>query len=119
MTGYATVDDYVSAQPEALRVTAEKLVALIDTVLPGRGGLWHGHPVWSLGAAPGKNPVCLVKAYPSYVTFGIWRGREITDGSGRLDTTGGMPHVKVRTPEDIDADVFTRWLDQARALEER
>jgi hypothetical protein len=117
MTTQPTVDEYVAAQPEALRAIAEKLIPVIEGVLPGTGAMWHGHPVWSLGTAPGRNPVCLIKAYPSYLTFGVWQGRRITDGSGRLETKG-MPHVKLRTPEDIDEALFTEWLHQARALEQ-
>jgi len=79
--------------------------------------VWQGHPVWSLGSAPGKNPVCLLKAYNSYVTFGFWRGREITDPSGRMDTSSGMAHVKLRTTDDVDSELFTGWLKQARELE--
>jgi hypothetical protein len=117
MAKFTTVDEYLTAQPEPLRAIGEKLVPIIDAVLPGAGALWQGHPVWSLGAAPGKNPVCLLKAYTSYVTFGFWKGREIIDGSGRMDTTLGMAHVKLRTTADIDADLFTGWLTQARDLE--
>lgn len=114
-----TVDEYLSAQPEPLRAIGEALVPIIDAVLPGAGAMWQGHPVWSLGAAPGKNPVCLLKAYSSYVTFGVWRGREIVDRSGRIDTTGGMAHVKLRSLADIDAELFTDWLKQARDVERR
>jgi hypothetical protein len=34
-----------------------------------------------------------------------------------MDTTGGMAHVKLRTAADIDAELFTHWLTQARDLE--
>ncbi|GAA3605907.1 hypothetical protein GCM10022419_108390 [Nonomuraea rosea] len=117
MAKFTTVDEYLAAQPEPLRAIAEKLLPIIDAVLPGAGALWQGHPVWSLGAAPGKNPVCLIKAYTSYVTFGFWKGRELVDDSGRMDTTGGMAHIKIRTAADIDAELFTAWLMQARDLE--
>lgn len=113
----ATVEEYLAAQPEPMRAIGGVLVPMIDGVLPGAGALWQGHPVWSLGAAPGKRPVCLLKAYTSYVTFGFWRGREIADATGRMDTTSGMPHVKLRTVADIDAELFTGWLTQARDLE--
>jgi hypothetical protein len=116
MTKIATVDEYVTALPTDLRAAAGKLVEIIDEVLPGTGAMWHGHPVWSLGAAPGKDPVCLIKAYPAYVTFGIWPGRDLTDESRRLDTKGGMAHVKIRSLADVDADLFTRWLTEARTL---
>ena len=118
MAKFTTVDEYVAGQPETLRAIGAAMVPIIEAVLPGTGALWQGHPVWSLGEKPGKKPVCLIKAYASYVTFGLWRGREITDGSGRIDTTTGMAHVKLRTLEDIDAELFTGWLKQAREIEQ-
>lgn len=117
MAKFTTIDEYLAAQPEPLRTIGETLVPIIDAALPAAGALWQGHPVWSLGAAPGKNPVCLLKAYTSYVTFGFWKGREILDDSGRMDTTSGMAHVKLRTAADIDAELFTSWLTRARDLE--
>ena len=43
---------------------------LIDAAHPDcPGTIWHGHPIWSIGSDPGTNPVCLLKAYPSYITF--------------------------------------------------
>jgi hypothetical protein len=118
MAKYTTVEEYLAAQPEPLRAIGEQLRPIIDAVLPGAAALWQGHPVWSLGTAPGKNPVCLLKAYTSYVTFGFWKGREILDDSGRMDTTSGMAHLKLRTAADIDTDLFTNWLTQARDLEQ-
>lgn len=110
-----TVQEYVAALPEALREVGEKMVPIIEGVLPGRSAIWHAHPVWSLGDAPGKDPVCLLKGYSSYVTFGVWLGREIDDPSGRMDTSGGLAHVKLRGVDDIDAELFTDWLTQAVA----
>jgi len=114
----ATVPGYVATLPESQRPIAEKLLAIIESVLPGAGAIWHGHPVWSLGPAPGKTPVCLAKTYPSYVTFALWRGQEIDDPSGRLEPgSKAMAGIKLRVPDDIDADLFVGWLRQARALE--
>lgn len=118
MAKYATIEEYVAAQPAALQSICQALIPLVDAALPGTGALWQGHPVWSLGARPGQRPVCLVKAYASHVTVGFWRGREIADASGRMDTGSGMAHVKVRTLADVDPDLFADWLKQARDLEE-
>lgn len=117
MAKFTTVDEYLASLAEPLRGVGETMCSVIDTVLPEAGALWHGSPVWSLGSAPGKSPVCLLKAYPSYLTFGLWRGREVSDPSGRMDTAGGMAHVKLRTAADVDADLFSDWLSQARDLE--
>jgi hypothetical protein len=87
--------------------------------LPCTGAVWHGHATWSLGDAPGRSPVCLVKGYPSYLTFSFWKGQAIDDPSGRLEATGAqqMAGVKLRSVDDLDAELFTRWLRQAGALE--
>ncbi|OKI67918.1 DUF1801 domain-containing protein [Micromonospora sp. CB01531] len=114
------VTDYLAGLDAPLRETAEKLRTVIDAALPeASGAMWHGHPVWGLGDRPGKTPVCLVKAYPSYVTFGLWRGQDVADASGRL-TPGArrMASVKLRTIDEIDPDLFAGWLRQAYALEE-
>lgn len=113
-----TVEEYFASLPAGLRVVAERLQPILDSELPGAGAVWHGHATWSLGDAPGKSPVCLAKAYPSYLTFSFWRGQAIQDPSGRLESGArGMAGVKLRTVDDIDPDLFADWLRQARALE--
>lgn len=113
-----TVAEYAAKLDQPLREIAEKLQTIIDAALPQPGAVWHGHPVWSLGAAPGKTPVAFFKAYSSYVTFGLWRGQEISDPTGRLEPTSRqMAVVKLRSMADIDPELFTTWLGQAQALE--
>ncbi|MFJ6216880.1 DUF1801 domain-containing protein [Streptomyces sp. NPDC092296] len=119
MPEFATVQDYCAALPAAQRELTDRLLPLIEAALPGAGAVWHGHPVWSLGAAPGKSPVCYLKAYAGHVTFGFWRGQEFTDPSGRLTANAReMASVKLRTPADLDAELFSGWLRLARSLEE-
>ncbi|MFI6443431.1 DUF1801 domain-containing protein [Kitasatospora sp. NPDC050543] len=118
MTKFATLDEYLAALPAAQREITDKLRPVIDAALPGAGALWHGHPVWSLGAAPGKNPVCYLKAYANHIAFGFWRGQELSDPSGRLVAGAReMAGLKLRTPADVDAALLTDWLHQARKLE--
>ncbi|MFI0447663.1 DUF1801 domain-containing protein [Actinomadura sp. 6N118] len=117
MPKHTTVQDYVTALPEPQREIAEKLLPLIEKVLPGASAVWHGHPVWSLGPAPGKSPVCHIKAYSTYVTFGFWRGQELST-PGLEAGARQMASIKLRTLADIDPELITTWLTQARALEE-
>ncbi|SCE86708.1 DUF1801 domain-containing protein [Micromonospora mirobrigensis] len=116
-----TLTDHLTDLDVPRREVAGKLRDIIDAALPeATGAMWHGHPVWGLGDRPGATPVCLVKAYPAYVTFGLWRGQEITDGSGRLvPGARQMASVKLRTVDEIDPALFTGWLRQAYALEAR
>ncbi|MEV0420328.1 DUF1801 domain-containing protein [Streptosporangium canum] len=120
MTKFATVPDYLASLPESQREITGELLPLIEAALPGAGAVWQGHPVWSLGPAPGRTPVCYVKAYSTYVTFGFWRGQEIADPSGRLEPGARqMAGVELRTLADIDAEAFTTWLRTARDLEDQ
>ncbi|EHR61265.1 DUF1801 domain-containing protein [Saccharomonospora cyanea] len=114
-----TVADYVASLQPPLRQLAEQLCALVDDALPeATGALWHGHPTWSLGERPGRRPVCLVKAHTSSVTFGLWRGKEVSDGSGRLRAgSRAMASVKLGDTSDLDHTLFTDWLRQAYSLE--
>lgn len=111
------VPEYIDALSEDQRAVATALVALIEAELPGRGAVWQGHPVWSLGTRPGQQPVCFVKAYPRYVTLGFWRGQAIPDPGGRLEPgSREMASVKLRTIEDVDLGLFTAWVHAARDL---
>ncbi|MFC3501233.1 DUF1801 domain-containing protein [Micromonospora sp. NPDC049366] len=117
----STIDDYLAQLDPPLREIGEKLRPVIDAALPdATAAMWHGHPVWGLGDKPGQRPVCLLKAYGRHVTFGLWRGQELDDPTGRL-TPGArqMASVKLRTVADVDPALFTGWLGQGRDLEER
>jgi len=118
MAKFASVEEYVASLPEGLRPVAERVQAIFDQELPGKGAVWHGHGTWSLGDAPGKNPVCLLKAYPSYVTVSFWKGQEIDDPSGRLEAGARtMAGLKLRAADEVDEELFTGWVRQARDLE--
>ena len=115
MARHATIDAYLAALPEPLAETAAVAREAIDGHLEGASStIRWSHPTWSLG----KRPVCYLKAASRHATFGFWRGASIRDPSGRLESSGAvMAHVKLRTPEDVDIDLFADWLRQARELE--
>ncbi|MEV6795396.1 DUF1801 domain-containing protein [Streptomyces sp. NPDC051320] len=119
MAKYDTVDAYLASLDQPLREIAEQAGKVIDAAFDGpRSAMFHGHPVWSMGATPGKQPVALIKAYASYVTFGLWRGQKIDDTSGRLEAGAReMASVKLRSVADIDGPLFSAWIEQAQALE--
>ncbi|WP_410659978.1 DUF1801 domain-containing protein [Amycolatopsis sp. lyj-112] len=119
MAKFANVDDYIAALPEGLREVATALRPIVNEALPGSvEAMYHASPTWSVGGAAGKNLVCLMKAYSSYVTFALWKGQVIDDQSGRLEAgSREMAHVKLRSVADIDAELFAGWLKRARDLE--
>jgi hypothetical protein len=109
------VDEYIAALAPQLAEVARAARAAIDAGLPeADAAIRWAHPTWSLG----KRPVCYLKAASAHVTFGFWRGAAIADPSGRLESGGEvMAHTKLRTPADVDPELFADWLAQARALE--
>lgn len=115
MAKYATVDAYIGALPEPLRLAAQRARTVIDANLNGAdSAIRWAHPTWSLG----KTPVCYLKAASKHVTFGFWHGASIEDPSGRLESSGEvMAHVKLQTEGDVDPQLFADWLRQARAIE--
>ncbi|WP_328450564.1 DUF1801 domain-containing protein [Streptomyces sp. NBC_00386] len=110
---------YLNGLDGPLRDIGERTRHVIDSALPDdSGALWHGHPTWSLGDKPGRAPVCLLKASTSYVTFGLWRGQDVADPSGRLVAGARrMASVKLGRADEIDPALFSAWLRHAIALE--
>jgi hypothetical protein len=116
MPKHTTVIEYVAARPEGLRNVLEQLIPLVDEAMGGTGALWHGAPTWSAGATPGKNPVCMTKAYSSYIAFTFWRGQLLEDA--KLEPGAReMAHVKLRGVDDIDPAQFATWVARAKELE--
>ncbi|MET8855070.1 DUF1801 domain-containing protein [Streptomyces sp. NPDC004579] len=115
----ADITAHLNGLDGPLRDIGERARHVIDSVLPdGSGAMWHGHPAWSLGDKPGRTPVCLLKAHTSYVTFGLWRGQDVPDPSGRLVAGARrMASVKLGRADEIDPDLFSAWLRHAVALE--
>ncbi|MFE1287715.1 DUF1801 domain-containing protein [Streptomyces sp. NPDC058751] len=110
---------YLDGLDGPLRDIGERVGHVVDSALPAdSGALWHGHPTWSLGDKPGRTPVCLLKAYTSYVTFGLWRGQDVADPSGRLVAGARrMASVKLSRADEVDPTLFSAWLRHAVALE--
>ena|SRR5919206_1100455 len=114
MAKHANIDEYIASLPADLGEVAAAARRVIDRRLDGAdSAIKWAHPTWSLG----KQPVCYLKAASKHVTFGFWRGASIEDASGRLETSGEvMAHTKLRTPDDVDEELFADWLRQAREL---
>ncbi|MFF0184664.1 DUF1801 domain-containing protein [Streptomyces sp. NPDC005244] len=113
------ITSYLDNLDGPLHEIAAKIRPVIDRALPAASGaLWHGHPTWSLGDRPGRTPVCLLKACTTYVTFGLWRGQDVADPSGRLVAgSRRMASVKLSRADEVDPTLFTEWLRLAVVLE--
>ncbi|MCC9166833.1 DUF1801 domain-containing protein [Pontibacter harenae] len=62
-------------------------------------------------------PVCYFASSRSGIHFGFFRGKELADKDNRLVSRNGqMPHIKVRSMEDIDEEYFSELIREAVLL---
>lgn len=62
-------------------------------------------------------PVCYFASSRSGLHFGFFRGKELADPGKRLVSRNGqLPHIKLRTLEDIDEEYFSDLVRQAVLL---
>jgi len=107
-----TIDDYISGLPAWQASAAQALRADILAAGEVVEAMKWGHPVFEAGG-----PVCLIKAFPRWITFGFWRGVELKDLDARL---GGdnpkMAFIKLSEGEVISADDVARLVRAGVAL---
>ncbi|HKW69946.1 MAG TPA: DUF1801 domain-containing protein [Candidatus Dormibacteraeota bacterium] len=64
-----------------------------------------------------NGPFAYIKAHPTYVSFGFWRGVELDAGRGLLESGGEkMAHVKLRSASDIKTAQLSRLVNAAVRL---
>jgi len=74
---------------------------------------------WGVPFFVRKGPLCYISPARRHVTFGLARGVEIDDTSGRLCGTGKSPIRKAEIrPGDLPEADVRGWLAQAVALDE-
>jgi hypothetical protein len=57
---------------------------------------------WGIPVLEDNGPVAFVKIAKAHVTFGFWRGAQLTDRFGLLEGRSTMKHWKVRSPDEFD-----------------
>lgn len=69
---------------------------------------------WAQPVFESDGPFAYVKAFPSSVNLGFWRGAELDDPDGLLEGDGDrMRHVRLRSADDIRPDAFAAFIRQA------
>ena len=114
MAAPRSIDAYIAALPAPLAEAARATRALIDRHLDDASSavMW-GAPTWFVTG----DPVCYLRATDAELLFGFWNGGSLNDASGRMKAHGSiMGHAVITGPDDVDADLFSAWLRQARAL---
>ncbi len=109
----ATVEQYVNGHKGWQKEVLTSLRGIVQGVAPDiEESIMWSQPVFSV-----NGPVCFFKAYKDYVTFGFWRGTELSDPDGLLsgDLTM-MRTMTLRSAKDIRRDVFEGMVKQAVRL---
>jgi hypothetical protein len=109
----APVAGYIAKLEGDQRAIADALVAIISKAVPNAtSGLKWGMPMWEVNG----QMLTYFRAQKANVRFGLAfvGGVELPDPDGRLEGTGADgKHVKLASPSDVDAALFTRWLKTA------
>jgi hypothetical protein len=107
------VDDWAKKlngwQADALRI----IRALVTRHAPGASLVMKwGQPVWEQ-----NGPFAWLRPATSHVSFGFWRGAELSDPEGHLEGDGDrMRHLKVTSADDLKALPIEGFVKQAIAL---
>jgi hypothetical protein len=109
----ATVEQYVNGHKNWQKEVLATLRSIVQSVAPDiEESIMWSQPVFSA-----NGPVCFFKAYKDSVTFGFWRGTELSDPEGLL--SGDLTMMRIMTlksAKDIKRDAFEELVKQAVRL---
>jgi hypothetical protein len=108
-----TIAGYVAGLEGWRAEVVQQLCALVQKAAPdSTGSIKWAQPVFE-----DHGPFCYVRAFASHVNLGFWRGADLPDDEGRMHGGGQrMAHIKIKSPQDVDAKVFTRLVKAAVQL---
>lgn len=109
----ATVEQYVNGHRGWQKEVLTTLRNIVRMVAPeAEESIMWSQPVFSA-----NGPVCFFKAYKDYITFGFWRGTELSDPDGLLsgDLTM-MRSMTLRSAKDVRREAFEALVKQAVRL---
>ncbi|WP_242928662.1 DUF1801 domain-containing protein [Pontibacter vulgaris] len=104
------VDEYLDHLPPEKQVLAQEIRRIIhEAVAHLEECVRWDYPCYFF-----YGPVCYFAASRSGMHFGFFRGKELSDPAKRLVSRNGqMPHIKVRSLEDIDELYFGDLIREA------
>lgn len=110
-----TIEGFIAAQDDWRGEAAREIDAIVREAAPQAvGSIKWAQPVYEQGG-----PFAFLKINKAHLTFGFWRGTELTDPDGILEGKGDrMKHVKLRSMADIDRDQLAAWVKEAVHLNE-
>jgi hypothetical protein len=108
-----SVDGYIQGLEAWQAELVKSVRAIVKKAAPeARESIKWAQPVYE-----SDGPFAYIKAFKNAVNFGFWRGVDLDDPQGLLSGDGEkMRHVKLASPEDIDAEQFSAFVKQAVEL---
>lgn len=104
------VTAYVERLPYPQKEICKQLRKLIMESVEGvREQYKWNQPVYGV-----KKDFCYLRATKDHVNLGFMNAEKLNDPDNLLKGTGkSMRHVKIKTVEEINAELFTRWFTMA------
>jgi hypothetical protein len=106
------VDDYVAKLTESQQAIVSALRKIARKAAPDATEAIK----WAQPIFEDDGPFAYIKPAKNHVTFGFWRGAELTDPKSLLDGGDRMKHVKLASTKDIDKAALTAFIKQAVEL---
>ncbi len=107
------VDAWIAAKAKGWQgEVIRRVLAVALRVAPGAScSIKWGQPVLELGG-----PLMFLRPAKAHVSVGFWRGGELSDPKGLLQSSARMGHWKVRGPDLLDEAALADFLSQATRL---
>ena len=108
-----SVDAYLADLPAEQQELVEALRRLVLDAAPGA----RESMKWSQAVFEDHGPFAYIKAHKAHVTLGFWRGVEIDDGRGVLESGGStMAHIRLTELAGIDPGMLQTLVKKAVRL---
>jgi len=108
-----TVDEYIAGLEGWQAEVVASLRAIIREAAPqATESIKWAQPVYE-----DHGPFCYMKAFKNHVNFGFWRGSELPDPEGLIESSGKkMGHVKLTGMKDVRPELFADYVRAAVEL---
>lgn len=108
-----SVDDYIQTLDGWQKDAVKRLRRLVKQAAPSVDeAIKWAQPVFS-----DNGPAVWIKAFKNHVSMGFWRGLELSDPRGLLESNGQkMAHLKIKGLPEINAREIQRLVRQAVKL---
>ncbi len=111
-----SLTDFTKRLPGWQQQVLEQLASLIREVAPNVTSTIK----WAQPVFEHNGPLAFVKPAKQHVTFGLWRGTELSDPHGLLQGAGTrMKHIKIAKNDAIPVTLLQRLVEEALRLNEK